>query len=88
MVQVSPTYHRESHAHLCLAQVVHAPRHVGSEVKQLLGGESGGGAVGDGERRVRLQNSALPQEVQQVAVRSKLNGQVQIACGNARGCLS
>lgn len=66
---------------LFLAQVVHAPGHICSEVEQLLGGQRGGGAVGDGEGRVGLQHAALAQEVQEVAVGGILDGQVQVACG-------
>lgn len=50
-------------------------------MEELLGGERGGSAVGDGKRGVRLQHSALSQEVQEVAVGGVLNGQVQVACG-------
>lgn len=72
--------------HLLLAQVVHAPGHVGREMQQLLGGQRGRRAVGDGEGGVGLQHAALAEEVQQVPVGGVLDGQVQVACGEqARG---
>ena len=48
-------------------------------MQKLLGGERRGGAVGDGEGGVRLQDAALPQEVQQVAVGSVFYRQVEVA---------
>ena len=64
-----------------MAQVVHTPGHICCEMEKLLGGERGGSAVGDGKRGVRLEHSALSQEVQEVAMGRILNGQVQVACG-------
>lgn len=68
-----PTY-------LFVTQVVHPRGHVHGELEQLLGGEGGGSAVLLGKCGVRLQHSALPQEVQQVAVRGVFDGYVQVAC--------
>lgn len=50
-------------------------------MEELLGGQCGGGAVGDGECRVGLQHSALAQEVQEVSMGGVFDGQVQVACG-------
>lgn len=66
-------------AHLLVTQVVHPCGHIHGELEQLLGGEGGGSAVLLGERRVRLKDSALPQEVQKVSVRSVFDGDVQVA---------
>lgn len=71
-------------AHLFVTQVVHARGYVHSKLEQLLGGERGGRAVLLGERRVCLQHSALPQEVQKVSVWSVFNGDVQVACKTRR----
>ena len=49
-------------------------------MEELLGGQGGGGAVSDGECGVRLQHTALAQEVKEVAVGGVLDGQVQVAC--------
>ena len=63
-----------------MAQVVHSPGHICCKVEELLGGQGGGGAVSDGECGVRLQHTALAQEVKEVAVGGVLDGQVQVAC--------
>lgn len=64
---------------------MHPCGYVHGELEQLLGGEGGGSAMLLGECRVRLQHSALPQEVQKVTVRSVLDGYVQVACKTHRG---
>lgn len=67
-------------AHLFVTEVVHPCRYVHGKLQQLLGGECRRGAVLLGEGGVRLQHSALPQEVQKVTVWSVFNGYVQVAC--------
>lgn len=65
-------------ADLFLAQVVHATCHVSGEVQQLLGRERGGRAVSNGKGWVCFQDATFPEEIQQVAVRSILDSQIQI----------
>lgn len=71
--------------YLFVTQVVHPCGYVHGDLEQLLGGEGGGGAVLLGECRVRLQHSALPQEVQEVPVWSVFDGYVQVACKTHTG---
>lgn len=58
---------------------MHPCCNIHSKLQQLLGGEGGGSAVLLCKGGISLQHSTLPEEVEEVTIRSVLDGYVQVA---------
>lgn len=62
--------------YLFVTKVMHACCHVCGKLQELLWSERGSSAVLFGKSWVRLQNTALPQEIQEIPIGSILNSNV------------